>query len=78
VLPTIRNSTPWRWNEYWIPLESVIEFKRQVYQQALTELSRLAFRSVRVKDGGRGGVDGSDVGQQILLADQSPDSVAPT
>ncbi len=31
----------WRWNEYWIPLESVIEFKREVYQQALSELSRL-------------------------------------
>jgi putative (di)nucleoside polyphosphate hydrolase len=31
----------WRWNEYWVPLESVIEFKRSVYEQALTELSRL-------------------------------------
>jgi len=31
----------WRWHDYWIPLESVIEFKRGVYQQALTELSRL-------------------------------------
>jgi putative (di)nucleoside polyphosphate hydrolase len=30
----------WRWNEYWIPSEAVIEFKRQVYQSALTELSR--------------------------------------
>jgi putative (di)nucleoside polyphosphate hydrolase len=30
----------WRWNEYWVPLESVIEFKREVYQRALTELSR--------------------------------------
>lgn len=30
----------WRWNEYWVPLEAVIEFKRDVYQQALTELSR--------------------------------------
>ncbi|HCA27906.1 MAG TPA: RNA pyrophosphohydrolase [Betaproteobacteria bacterium] len=28
----------WRWNHYWIPLESVIEFKREVYQQALREL----------------------------------------
>jgi putative (di)nucleoside polyphosphate hydrolase len=26
----------WRWSDYWIPLDSVIEFKRQVYQQALT------------------------------------------
>jgi len=30
----------WRWSEYWIPLDSVVEFKREVYQQALTELSR--------------------------------------
>ena len=30
----------WRWNEYWIPLEVVIEFKRDVYQMALTELAR--------------------------------------
>jgi hypothetical protein len=28
------------WNEYWIPLEVVIEFKRDVYQMALTELAR--------------------------------------
>jgi putative (di)nucleoside polyphosphate hydrolase len=31
----------WRWSDYWVPLESVIEFKRAVYEQALTELSRL-------------------------------------
>jgi putative (di)nucleoside polyphosphate hydrolase len=30
----------WRWHEYWIPLDVVIEFKRNVYQMALTELSR--------------------------------------
>jgi putative (di)nucleoside polyphosphate hydrolase len=30
----------WRWNDYWVPLEMVIEFKRGVYQSALTELSR--------------------------------------
>ena len=30
----------WRWNTYWVSLESVIEFKRQVYEQALTELAR--------------------------------------
>jgi len=34
----------WRWSCYWVPLESVIEFKRDVYQQALIELARLAFR----------------------------------
>ena len=30
----------WRWNEYWVPLDAVIEFKRVVYQQALSELVR--------------------------------------
>jgi len=28
----------WRWSEYWVPLESVIEFKREVYRLALNEL----------------------------------------
>jgi len=30
----------WRWNDYWVPLEVVIEFKRGVYEMALTELAR--------------------------------------
>jgi putative (di)nucleoside polyphosphate hydrolase len=30
----------WRWNHYWVPLDAVIEFKRAVYVQALTELER--------------------------------------
>ena len=30
----------WRWNDYWVPLELVIEFKREVYQMALSELAR--------------------------------------
>ncbi len=30
----------WRWNDYWVPLDVVVEFKRGVYQMALTELSR--------------------------------------
>lgn len=30
----------WRWTEYWVPLEAVVDFKRDVYQQALTELAR--------------------------------------
>jgi putative (di)nucleoside polyphosphate hydrolase len=30
----------WRWSEYWVPLDSVIEFKREVYQRALNELAR--------------------------------------
>jgi putative (di)nucleoside polyphosphate hydrolase len=45
----------WRWQEYWIPIDAVIEFKREVYQQALAELSRFVFRSRRRGfDRGRG------------------------
>jgi len=33
----------WRWNEYWVPLEAVIEFKRAVYRSALLELSGYLF-----------------------------------
>lgn len=33
----------WRWHDYWVPLETVIEFKREVYSAALTELSKLLF-----------------------------------
>lgn len=35
----------WRWHDYWIPLETVIEFKREVYRMALDELSRYLFRA---------------------------------
>src|SRR5574343_790199 len=38
----------WRWNDYWVPLDAVIEFKRTVYEQALNEL-------VRFLDGDRKG-----------------------
>lgn len=34
----------WRWNDYWVPLESVVEFKREVYQLALNELARFLRR----------------------------------
>jgi putative (di)nucleoside polyphosphate hydrolase len=30
----------WRWNQYWVSLDAVIEFKRGVYEQALNELAR--------------------------------------
>ena len=39
----------WRWNDYWVPLDVVVEFKRGVYEMALLELARyvphLAIRS---------------------------------
>jgi len=44
-----------RWHEYWVPLESVIEFKRDVYQKALTELARyLPTRTARWSRAGVG------------------------
>jgi putative (di)nucleoside polyphosphate hydrolase len=35
----------WRWCQYWVSLDSVIEFKREVYHLALQELSPLLFRA---------------------------------
>jgi putative (di)nucleoside polyphosphate hydrolase len=37
----------WRWSNYWVPLDTVIEFKRGVYRLALTELSCALFHSQR-------------------------------
>lgn len=37
----------WRWNSYWVPMESVVEFKREVYRLALEELERFLHRDVR-------------------------------
>lgn len=47
------NSKPefdaWRWNDYWVPLDAVIEFKRAVYQQALSELIRFIDHDRRIR-----------------------------
>ncbi|MDA9642698.1 hypothetical protein N9S84_01240 [Nitrosomonadales bacterium] len=29
----------WRWDDFWSPLDQVIDFKREVYEKALSELS---------------------------------------
>ena len=34
----------WRWHDYWVPMDVVIEFKRDVYMRALQELSRFLTR----------------------------------
>ena len=44
----------WRWNDYWVPLDTVIEFKREVYRQALTELPRFLNADRRAKAAQRG------------------------
>ena len=30
----------WKWHEYWATIDEVINFKQQVYERALTELSQ--------------------------------------
>ena len=37
----------WRWSDYWIAQESVVEFKREVYRMALAELERYLQKDVR-------------------------------
>jgi putative (di)nucleoside polyphosphate hydrolase len=29
----------WRWHDYWVPLEAVIDFKREVYRLGLEQLA---------------------------------------
>jgi len=38
----------WRWHDYWVPLDTVIEFKRDVYRKALHQLVRFLDRPPRV------------------------------
>lgn len=35
----------WRWKNYWVPVDAIIEFKREVYRCALAELSRFLRRA---------------------------------
>jgi putative (di)nucleoside polyphosphate hydrolase len=55
----------WRWNDYWVPLDVVVEFKRGVYEMALTELARYLPRQERQNRYLRGGNRGPrDVSEQ--------------
>lgn len=63
----------WRWNEYWIPLEVVIEFKRDVYQMALTELSKFI-----PKPGHHGRFTRSDTQTEGPTTDTSEMPIEPT
>jgi len=39
----------WRWVPFWIQLDAVIGFKREVYQLALSELARYLARGIRMQ-----------------------------
>ena len=39
----------WRWHDYWVPVDAVIDFKREVYRQALIELHRYLQADRRIR-----------------------------
>jgi len=39
----------WRWVPFWIQLDGVIDFKREVYELALSELARYLSRGLRMQ-----------------------------
>jgi putative (di)nucleoside polyphosphate hydrolase len=39
----------WRWHPYWIELDSVVDFKRAVYELALSELARYLTRNLKLQ-----------------------------
>ena len=46
----------WRWHEYWVPLEAVIDFKRDVYRLGLEQLANyleVAPRNIGISPYGR-------------------------
>ncbi len=60
----------WRWHDYWVPLDTVIEFKRDVYRKALHQLVQYMERQPRVspKSGVRSAVpaqSNSDASDQV-------------
>ena len=50
----------WRWHDYWVPLDVVVEFKRGVYEMALTELARYLPRHELHNRFLRGNIHGRD------------------
>jgi len=63
----------WRWHPYWVPLEAVVEFKREVYQQALSELSRYVFRPSRRFSAGSGRRSRSHFSGPLIEEDDAAD-----
>ena len=73
----------WRWSSYWIPLDSVIEFKRGVYEAALNELSHMLFRghagqrfaypsSINQAAQSSAGAKDTDASENSSLTDRAP------
>ncbi len=67
----------WRWHDYWVPLDTVIEFKRDVYRKALHQLVRYLDRPPRVSPRSkmeRSGTSATRVESNVLL--EAPDALA--
>ena len=62
----------WRWHEYWIPLDSVIEFKRESYRRALLELERFLHAKPQLRRPGAFGIE------YPSMPDSYADPVAPS
>ncbi len=60
----------WRWNDYWVPLDVVVEFKRGVYEMALTELARFLPRQEHRNRYLRGGMRPRDHGEPAPIHTQ--------
>jgi putative (di)nucleoside polyphosphate hydrolase len=53
-----RTATPefdaWRWVDFWYPRDAVVEFKREVYREALAQLAPLLFASSEMPSNEKG------------------------
>jgi putative (di)nucleoside polyphosphate hydrolase len=66
----------WRWHDYWVPMDAVIEFKRDVYMKALQELSRFISRpqpsgTRRPRDISTAKLDNENMSTQSLIEPES-------
>jgi len=66
----------WRWVPFWIQLEAVIDFKRDVYQLALSELARYLSRGLRLQQLAWGSP--LDVFQSFYEGNQEQNNSTPT
>jgi putative (di)nucleoside polyphosphate hydrolase len=66
----------WRWVPFWIQLDAVIDFKRDVYQLALSELARYLSRGLRLQQLAWGSP--LDVFQSFYEGNEEQDNSTPT
>lgn len=61
----------WRWVDYWHPLSEVVFFKREVYKQALRELSPLLPDIVEGQSGSRALSPDGDASGRVVTVDSA-------